>query len=76
MAGTTPVHHSSISYYQGRDIRGRFQSGLSHLTDDSGIIIYVLVLFYLKNSQNFSSFFNSKSGMLWWCYFSHLDVDA
>ena len=38
MAGTTSVHHNSISYFQGRDIRGRFQSGQSHLTDNSGII--------------------------------------
>ena len=38
MAGTTPVHHSSISYFQGWDIRGRLHSGRSHLTDDSGII--------------------------------------
>ena len=38
MAGTTLMHHSSTSYFQGRDIRGRFQSGRSHLTDDSGII--------------------------------------
>ena len=38
MAGTTPVHHSSISYLQDQDIRGQLHSGRSHLTDDPGII--------------------------------------
>ena len=40
MAGTTPVHHISISYFQNQDLRGRLHSGQSHLTDDLGIIIH------------------------------------
>ena len=42
MAGTTLVHHISISYFQDQDLRGRLHSGRSHLTDNPGIISLAL----------------------------------
>ena len=54
MAGTTLVHHSSISYFQDQDIQGRLHSGRSHLIDDPGIIIRINLFLHIRKIIEYS----------------------